>query len=220
MVAVSAHCAQARLTGITVNDDITQVLTAFWRYVPMKRHLLSILLMLAICLLASCTTQGTPQTKPTSTPPMASGDIRPPAVAGAFYPADPGQLRTMVDNLLSQAKKWPQEPIALIAPHAGYIYSGAVAAAAFKQIEGHTYDAIVVLGTNHQAPDFHRIAIWPSGAYSTPLGLMPIDSDLAESILAADPEHIVANRQVQLAEHSIEVELPFLLRVYGSHYDR
>jgi AmmeMemoRadiSam system protein B/AmmeMemoRadiSam system protein A len=121
----------------------------------------------------------------------------------------------MVDGLLGQAQLAPEEPIALIVPHAGYVYSGAVAATGFKQLEGHEYEAIVVLGTNHSA-DFQRIAIWPSGAFSTPLGLAPVDSALAQSILAADPQHIVADRSVQLAEHSIEVELPFLLRARAS----
>jgi len=179
-----------------------------------------------MCLLASCATQGTPQAEPTrtptsvtpeasTTPAVATIDVRPPAVAGAFYPADPAQLQAMVNSLLSQARKLPQEPIALIVPHAGYVYSGAVAAAAFKQLEGREYDAIVVLGTNHVAPGFRQVSVWASGAYSTPLGLMPVDSDLAKSILSADPEHIVPDQRVQLAEHSIEVELPFLFQVCG-----
>lgn len=155
----------------------------------------------------------TPTIPPTLTIPTA--DIRRPAVAGAFYPDNAAQLQAMVDGFLSQAQKAPQEPIALIVPHAGYVYSGAVAAAAFKQLEGRAYEAIVILGTNHYLADFQRIAVWPSGAYSTPLGLVPVDGDLAQSILAADPQHIVADRQAQLAEHSIEVELPFLLRVLG-----
>jgi hypothetical protein len=136
-------------------------------------------------------------------------------VAGAFYPADAFALEQTVDELLAQATASRQEPIALIVPHAGYIYSGGVAAAAFKQIEGRQFDVLVVLGTNHSAGSFQQIAIWPSGAYSTPLGLMPIDSDLAQTIIACDPQRIIANPAVQLAEHSIEVELPFIMRTLG-----
>lgn len=132
-----------------------------------------------------------------------------------FYPAEPAELQAMVDQLLQQAEQVPQEPIALIVPHAGYIYSGAVAATAFKQLEGRKYDAIVIVAGNHYDPYFTRISIWPSGAYSTPIGLVPVDSALAETIVAADPQHIIADRNSQLSEHSIEVELPFLLRAYG-----
>ncbi len=147
---------------------------------------------------------------------MAAGEIRPPAVVGSFYPADATELQGTVDGFLQQAQELSQEPMALIVPHAGYVFSGAVAAAAFKQLEGRQYEAIVVLGGNHRAADFHQIAIWPSGAYSTPLGLMPVDGKLAQAILAADPQHIIADQQVQLAEHCIEVELPFLMRTVGA----
>jgi AmmeMemoRadiSam system protein B/AmmeMemoRadiSam system protein A len=121
----------------------------------------------------------------------------------------------MVDALLKQPSQLPQEPIALIVPHAGYVFSGAVAATAFKQVEGREYEAIVVLGTNHRAAGFRKIAVWPEGGYATPLGTVPVDSNLAHRLMAADPVHIVADHSVQLAEHSIEVELPFLLRVVG-----
>lgn len=159
----------------------------------------------------------TPSISPSPTPisAIATKDIRQPAVAGMFYPADATALQTMVDQLLQQAKQVPQEPLALIVPHAGYVYSGAVAASAFKQLEGRKYDAIVVIGGNHHDPYFTRISVWPSGAYSTPIGLMPVDSALAEAIVAADPQRIIADRRSQLSEHSIEVELPFLLRAYG-----
>jgi AmmeMemoRadiSam system protein B/AmmeMemoRadiSam system protein A len=148
-----------------------------------------------------------------ATPPLA--EIRPPAFAGSFYPDDPAQLQSMVDDLLDAAEQLPQEPMAIIVPHAGYVYSGAVAAAGFKQLEGRQYDAVVVLAGNHRTPGFERISVWPTGAYSTPLGLVPVDSALAQAIVDADPQHIIADRGSQLPEHSIEVELPFLLRAYG-----
>ena len=137
-------------------------------------------------------------------------------MAGTFYPAEPAALRHMVDDLMSQGTQQGQAPIALIVPHAGYVYSGGVAASAFKQLEGREYAAIVVLGTNHRAPGFDKISIWPSGAYSTPMGLLRIDESLAQELFDADPARIVADSSVQRAEHSIEVKLPFLYRLFGS----
>ena len=93
-------------------------------------------------------------------------------MAGAFYPAEPGELRDMVAAMLEQAEKTTLEPLALVVPHAGYVYSGPVAAAAYKQIEGREYDAMIVLGTNHAAPGFRQVSVWATGAYSTPMGAL------------------------------------------------
>ena len=175
--------------------------------------------LLAMLLVAACHAPATPTAKPTpglietSTP--RPENIRPPAVAGMFYPAEPAQLEATVDGLLRQGSQVPQEPIALIVPHAGYVYSGGVAAMAFKQLQGREYEAVVLIGTNHRVASFRKISVWPTGAYSTPLGLMPVDSELAQRLVDAAPEHIVADTQAQLNEHSIEVELPFLQRVLG-----
>ena len=135
-------------------------------------------LLLVLFLLSACAAPSAPTATPIptaiNTPTIAAEHIRRPAVAGAFYPAKPQQLQEMVNELLQRAPKVDQKPIALIVPHAGYVYSGAVAATAFKQVEGREYDAVVVLGNNHRAGDFRKIAIWPSGAYSTPVGLVPV----------------------------------------------
>ncbi len=157
----------------------------------------------------------TPEAGPqTPTPaPTPAGEIRHPAVAGSFYPGDAEQLATMVDTLLGEVEKIGPEPIALIVPHAGYVYSGQVAAYSFKQIEGVDYEAIVVVGNNHRDPAFKDVSVWAEGAFETPLGLVPIDTALAESLIAAD-ERIVFDRDVHRAEHAVEVEIPFLQRVY------
>jgi len=139
--------------------------------------------------------------------------VREPAVAGAFYPADPGALQEMVDRLLAEAPRYETEPAALIVPHAGYIYSGHVAAWGFRQLEGRPYDAVVVLGTNHVEPFFHEISVWARGAWRTPLGEIPIDEELADALLAAGPP-LRFVPEVHLEEHSIEVELPFLQRLF------
>ncbi len=139
--------------------------------------------------------------------------VREPAVAGAFYPADPKALAEMVDGLLADAPRYEPEPAALIVPHAGYIYSGHVAAWGFKQLAGRSYDAIVVLGTNHVEPFFREISVWARGAWRTPLGEAPVDEALAEALLAAGPP-LRFVPEVHLEEHSIEVELPFLQRLF------
>jgi hypothetical protein len=141
-----------------------------------------------------------------------SGDVRRPAVAGMFYPGSPASLGAMVDELLAGAAKTLPEPIALISPHAGYAYSGHVAAEAFKQIEGVAYDAIIILGTNHTDPLGSSLAVWERGAFSTPLGQVPIDAELAQALIEAEG-HIQAHHGPHLREHSIEVQLPFLQRV-------
>src|SRR5512136_2876054 len=138
--------------------------------------------------------------------------IRRPAVAGQFYPGDPDELREQVDGYLAQASKSGPDPVALISPHAGYVFSGHVAAHAFKQAEGVKYDAIVVLGTNHRDPFAQGCSIWPEGAYAMPMGDVVIDSALAHALMDADP-HITFQRSSHLGEHSIEVQLPFLQRV-------
>ncbi|MCS7252115.1 MAG: AmmeMemoRadiSam system protein B [Thermoflexus sp.] len=146
---------------------------------------------------------------------MARGrmEVREPAVAGAFYPADPEALREMVDRLLEEAPRYDPEPAALIVPHAGYIYSGHVAAWGFKQLTGRSYDAVVVLGTNHVEPFFHEISVWPRGAWRTPLGEARIDEELADVLLSVGPP-LRAVPEVHLEEHSIEVEIPFLQRLF------
>ena len=138
--------------------------------------------------------------------------IRRPAVAGQFYPGAPDELREMVDGYLAQAAKSGPDPAALVSPHAGYVFSGHVAAQAFKQAEGVDYDAIVVLGTNHTDPGARGSSIWPEGAFATPLGDVPVDSELAQALMAAD-DRITFQRSAHMMEHSIEVQLPFLQRV-------
>jgi AmmeMemoRadiSam system protein B/AmmeMemoRadiSam system protein A len=118
----------------------------------------------------------------------------------------------MVDQYLAPAWRVDGEPIALIVPHAGWVYSGQVAAVAYKQIEGLQYDAVVIIGPNHTDPSFDAISVYAEGAFETPLGPVPVDETLAAQLLAAH-ERIVFERGVHRQEHSIEVQLPFLQRV-------
>jgi len=144
------------------------------------------------------------------------GEVRKPAVAGSFYPDDPQKLAAQVDTLLTEAERMEGNPvpIALIVPHAGYVFSAHVAAQAFKQIEGVDYEAIVVIGNNHRDPTFTRVSVWAEGAFETPLGYARVDEELAAALIAAH-ERIVFDRGVHRQEHSVEVQLPFLQRIYG-----
>ena len=140
-------------------------------------------------------------------------NIRPPAVAGTFYPAHPGELEHAVNGLLGDSDAASQPPRALIAPHAGYVYSGPVAASAYRLIRG--ADAIrrvVLLGPSHHVP-FDGIAVSRAEAYATPLGTVPLDGPAIERIL--DLPHVLLLEQAHGPEHSLEVHLPFLQVALG-----
>jgi AmmeMemoRadiSam system protein B/AmmeMemoRadiSam system protein A len=144
--------------------------------------------------------------------------VRLPAVAGAFYPANAGELTNMVDGFLAAAKVPDvKEPVALVVPHAGYIYSGAVAAHSFALLKGRKISRVVVIAPSHHEA-FPFAAVYDGDAYATPLGNIPVDKDFAAR-LAKGPfiklssrGHISSTAQ---GEHALEVELPFLQRVLG-----
>jgi MEMO1 family protein len=140
---------------------------------------------------------------------------RPPAAAGSFYPDDPNELRAMIDGFISEAPvvTVPGRPLAVIAPHAGYIYSGPTAAAGFKAVAGTSYDTVIVIGPSHHY-SFDGSAIYADGPYRTPLGDVPLDTELIESIIK-NGERITSNALPHLPEHSVEVEIPFLQVVLG-----
>ncbi len=130
---------------------------------------------------------------------------RSPVVAGQFYPAEPEQLRQAVKKLVDEtAKKEPA--IGAVMPHAGYMYSGAVAGAAISRIE--LKPTAIVLGPNHTGQGY-PLSIMSAGAWTTPLGDVEIDSALAGKILAAS-RYLKEDALAHQYEHSIEVQLPFL----------
>ena len=176
-------------------------------------------------------------------------NIRKPAVAGAFYPGDPTILSQTIDDFFSgitvlrpqqRYTKIPQDTLrVLIVPHAGYIYSGPVAAYGFKEIKSQSFDAsrksgfgnpnmsdslqskesnsgndsghikrVVILGNSHQFP-FEEIAIDSSDFWETPLGRVELDRNFIENLISESPK-IIENSQIHAAEHSLEIELPFL----------
>jgi hypothetical protein len=141
-------------------------------------------------------------------------EVREPAVAGSFYPADARKLRGQVERLLADASPAGIDPGALIAPHAGYAYSGPIAASAFKAVAGRhgSIRRVVLVGPSHFVP-FAGLALPEATAFATPLGEVPLDLD---GVTAAS-RHAVVGRSAEAhrREHCLEVELPFLQAVLG-----
>jgi len=146
--------------------------------------------------------------------------VRQPAVAGAFYPAQPDELRRMLDDYLAQADEpaLPGRLVALIAPHAGYIYSGKVAAHSYALLKGRKYQRVVVVAPSHfEAFAFN--SVYNGDAYATPLGNIPVDKEFAAKLAKLSPLIQLSTRghapTQQQGEHALEVELPFLQRTLG-----
>jgi len=142
--------------------------------------------------------------------------LRPAAVAGSFYPANPDQLRDLVDGLLSTARRAAPEqtPRGLIAPHAGLVYSGPVAAAAYAglaSLRGRTR-RVAVLGPSHFVP-LEGLAVPSAEAFGSPLGAVPIDRAAVDALLELPAVRVLDTAHAR--EHSIEVQLPFLQRALG-----
>jgi AmmeMemoRadiSam system protein B/AmmeMemoRadiSam system protein A len=141
---------------------------------------------------------------------MGMKEIREPAVAGAFYPDNPEVLSRDVKRYLENAKKEKLEGeiVALISPHAGYMYSGQVAAYAYKLIEGKAFDSVVVVAPSHRAL-FRGASLYDRGGFRTPLGIVPVDLELSRKMMERRKE-IQFLPEAHSQEHSLEVQIPFL----------
>ncbi len=147
-------------------------------------------------------------------------NVRQPGVAGSFYPADPTALAAMIDDMLAHASPSPiNDPIlAVVAPHAGYQYSGPVAAYTYAALKGRKFSRVVVIAPSHyEAFDF--TSVFDGDAYATPLGTVQVDKLFAKQLAEMNPSirlssqgHVVTSKG---AEHALEVELPWLQRVLG-----
>lgn len=142
------------------------------------------------------------------------GGVRRAAVAGSFYPADPAVLRAMVDGLLAEVPDVVDDapPVALIAPHAGYIYSGPVAASAYARLRPwrDRFHRVVVVGPPHRVP-VRGLALSSAAHFETPLGRIPVDLATVQEMAAR--RSVVVDDRAHVHEHSLEVHLPFLQRV-------
>lgn len=142
---------------------------------------------------------------------------RPATVAGAFYPEDTDTLRKVVENFILQADiskgKELTEVMAIISPHAGYVYSGHVAGHSYRMIKDEEYDAAIIIAPSHQKP-FRGCSIFPGENYQTPLGKVKIDRELAD-LINIDSRNVFSSMDGHewsnfTSEHSLEVQLPFL----------
>ncbi len=147
--------------------------------------------------------------------------VRQPAVAGTFYPADAKELARMVDQFLARATAPPlTEPLfAIVSPHAGYPFSGPVAAYSYAQLKGRKYERVVVIAPSHYEA-FNFASIYDGSAYSTPLGQVAVDqafvarlTELSPRIRRSSQGHAPTREG---GEHALEVQLPFLQRTLGS----
>ncbi len=154
--------------------------------------------------------------------PVQNPNVRPPAVAGQFYPDRPSELRLQVEDMLGRAPdaEVAEEVRGLIAPHAGYPYSGQTAAVAYRQVRGKHYDFVVIMAPSHQEA-CNEVSIFPGEGYETPLGVVPVDRDVAHALaredaslhLSPDGHRVVPARGLTNAlrgEHAVEVQIPFL----------
>jgi len=143
---------------------------------------------------------------------------RPPAVAGMFYPADPAELKAMVDGMLAEAATDEPAPKAMIVPHAGYVYSGPVAATAYARLLNrvHPIRRVVLFGPAHRVP-FRGLAVPSVDYFQTPLGLIPLDRVAIEALKRLP--FVVESDAAHAQEHSLEVHLPFLQETLGEGFE-
>ena len=202
----------------------------------MRRHLFPrCLLWFALLLVVGCRNEpssGEPANSAGAATPKRFEKVRGPAVAGLFYPKHESDLKQAVDRLLAQAKSEPIKDLrALVCPHAGYPFSGPIAATGYKQLVGRNFSTVILLGPSHYAA-FAGAFVSTVDAYQTPLGMVPLSPKAAEM---AKVEPFAANPPCEVSrpgwwrqspkdlpafgqdtpeswEHSLEVQLPFLQR--------
>jgi AmmeMemoRadiSam system protein B len=138
--------------------------------------------------------------------------VRPTAVAGTWYPGTAATLASAVDGYLARAAgDLNGDLVALVAPHAGLVYSGPVAAHAYRLLAGRAFEVAVLVGPSHFIA-FEGVAVYPAGGFDTPFGVTPIDAGCAEALMDAGPV-IRAYPRAHTREHSLEMQLPFLRRL-------
>lgn len=142
----------------------------------------------------------------------AYGDaVRPPAVAGSWYPSAEPALREAVRGYLADVQATPAaDVVGLIAPHAGLVYSGPVAAHAYRAVSDRRYDVAVLVGPSHYE-GFDGVAIYPNGAFETPLGQVAVAGEVAHQLMTSPI--VGTHPTAHVREHALEMQLPFLQHV-------
>ncbi len=134
---------------------------------------------------------------------------REPVVAGSFYDSNPNNLKSQLKELFYDCKKTKENISALIVPHAGYVYSGKIAASAYAMLKPEaSYENIFIIGSSHHV-SLQGASIYNLGHYKTPLGLVPVNLKLANKFIDSS-KYFEYNRSAHADEHTIEVQLPFL----------
>jgi AmmeMemoRadiSam system protein B len=145
---------------------------------------------------------------------MKAMQIRQPSVSGVFYPSDPTLLTLHVDGMLEDSPEvtLPGLPVAVIAPHAGYAYSGPTAAAAYTVLKNRSFKTAIIVSPSH-SEYFNGISVYEGDAYRTPLGLMNIDVEMRARLVGMN-SIIKSSAMGHRNEHAIEVHIPFLQRIH------
>ena len=147
--------------------------------------------------------------------------VRQAAVAGSFYPSDPKELSVMIDDLLARVSGPPvtDQILAVVAPHAGYAYSGPVASYTYAALKGRKFSRVVVIAPSHHVA-FGFTSIYEGDAYATPLGSVPVDKAFARQLVKMSSTMQLSTKghdpTPEGGEHAIEVELPWLQKVLGN----
>jgi len=140
--------------------------------------------------------------------------VRRAAVAYSWYPGQPARLAAAVERYLALANVQPMPQLrALVAPHAGLMYSGPVAACAYQAARNTRWGTIVLVGPSHHVA-FEGVSIWPRGTWETPLGPVRVDRGLAARVLAAAGPLVVERVDAHSREHSLEMQLPFVAHLW------
>src|SRR5438477_13055115 len=140
---------------------------------------------------------------------MVTQPVRRAAVAGTWYPGSSGALAAALDRHLARTSRdVAGELVGLIAPHAGLMYSGPVAAHAYRLLRDRAFDVAVLVGPSHFV-GFDGVSIYPAGGFETPFGVVPIDEECASAIASHGPV-VHEHRAAHAREHSLEMQLPFL----------
>lgn len=146
---------------------------------------------------------------------FAAEDLKQPNVAGSFYPDDKDELGRWITRFLDDVKEdvsFKGTPKVCVSPHAGYVYSGPVAAYGYKALRDWSFDTVVILGSSHYYP-FWGAAVYPRGSFRTPLGDLSIDASLADKLMEDGDGLIFSQKEYFIQEHSVETQLPFLQAV-------
>jgi len=178
------------------------------RFTGIHTKIIILTALLAFHFFSNCQSHSNP---PTTMKTPDTLQNRQPAVAGSFYPSDSAEIQQMLKLYFAKApaRTSDSEVMAIISPHAGYVFSGEVAAAAFNQLDPEKeYKTIFILGSSH-LNSFAGAAIYSIGNYITPLGTVKTDLEIAKK-LAAENTVLAFDPQYHKSEHSIEVQIPFI----------